>query len=111
MSTPHCVDCRKGPDDAKLFLYPGNQHYFADSSPSSYDAEATKLLTGRVLEFLDRALAGHRKRAVASPGASLDQENRASSRCVNSQLRIADWNRSSCVICNERADLRACLSR
>ena len=41
-------------DDAELFLYPGDQHYFADSSLPSYDAEATKLLTKRVLEFLDR---------------------------------------------------------
>jgi len=41
-------------DDAELFLYPGDQHYFADSSLPSYDAEATKLLTKRVLEFLAR---------------------------------------------------------
>ncbi len=41
-------------EDAELFLYPGDQHYFADSSLSSYDAEATALLTKRVLEFLDR---------------------------------------------------------
>lgn len=41
-------------DDAELFLYAGDQHYFADSSLSSYDAEATKLLTERVLAFLDR---------------------------------------------------------
>ena len=41
-------------DDAELFLYPGDQHYFADSSLPSYDAEATKLLTRRVLDFLDR---------------------------------------------------------
>jgi dienelactone hydrolase len=41
-------------DDAELFLYPGDQHYFADSSLPSYDAEATALLTKRVLEFLDR---------------------------------------------------------
>ena len=40
--------------DAQLFLYRGDQHYFADSSLPSYDAEATRLLTGRVLEFLDR---------------------------------------------------------
>jgi dienelactone hydrolase len=40
--------------DAELFLYPGDQHYFADSSLPSYDAEATALLTKRVLEFLDR---------------------------------------------------------
>jgi len=41
--------------DAELFLYPGDQHYFADSSLPSYDANATALLTRRVLEFLDRA--------------------------------------------------------
>lgn len=40
--------------DAELFLYPGDQHYFADSSLPSYDADATALLTSRVLEFLDR---------------------------------------------------------
>jgi dienelactone hydrolase len=38
--------------DAELFLYPGDQHYFADSSLPSYDPEATALLTKRVLEFL-----------------------------------------------------------
>ena len=26
-------------DEAELFLYPGDQHYFADSSPPSYDPE------------------------------------------------------------------------
>ena len=42
--------------DGELFLYPGDQHYFADSSLPSYDAEATALLTRRVLDFLaDRA--------------------------------------------------------
>ena len=41
--------------DAELFLYPGDQHYFADSSLPSYDVNATALLTRRVLEFLDRA--------------------------------------------------------
>ena len=40
--------------DAELFLYPGDQHYFADSSLPSYDPEATALLTRRVLEFLAR---------------------------------------------------------
>jgi len=39
-------------DDGELFLYPGDQHYFADSSLPSYDPEATKLLTERVLNFL-----------------------------------------------------------
>jgi dienelactone hydrolase len=41
-------------EDAELFLYPGDQHYFADSSLPSYDPEATALLTRRVLEFLAR---------------------------------------------------------
>lgn len=41
-------------DDAELFLYPGDQHYFADSSLPSYDAAATRLLMERVLEFLAR---------------------------------------------------------
>ena len=40
--------------DGELFLYQGDQHYFADSSLPSYDAEATTLLTERVLEFLGR---------------------------------------------------------
>jgi dienelactone hydrolase len=40
--------------DAELFLYPGDQHYFADSSLPSYDPEATALLTKRVLDFLAR---------------------------------------------------------
>jgi dienelactone hydrolase len=39
-------------EDGELFLYPGDQHYFADSSLPSYDAEATALLTRRVLDFL-----------------------------------------------------------
>lgn len=38
--------------DAELFLYPSDQHYFADSSLPSYNAEAGALLTQRVLEFL-----------------------------------------------------------
>jgi dienelactone hydrolase len=39
-------------EDAELFLYPGDQHYFADSSLPSYDPDATALLVERVLEFL-----------------------------------------------------------
>jgi dienelactone hydrolase len=39
-------------DQAELFLYPGDQHYFADSSLPSYDPDATALLTRRVLDFL-----------------------------------------------------------
>jgi dienelactone hydrolase len=38
--------------DGELFLYPGDQHYFADSSLPSYDPAATALLTQRVLAFL-----------------------------------------------------------
>jgi dienelactone hydrolase len=38
---------------AELFLYPGDQHIFADNSLSSYDAEASALLMERVLDFLD----------------------------------------------------------
>jgi dienelactone hydrolase len=41
--------------DAALFLYPGDQHYFADSALPSYDADATAILTHRVLTFLTRA--------------------------------------------------------
>ena len=41
-------------DDAELFLYPSDQHYFADSSLPSYDPEAAALLTQRVLAFLAR---------------------------------------------------------
>jgi dienelactone hydrolase len=41
-------------EDAELFLYPGDQHYFADSSLPSYDESATKLLTQRVLTFLEQ---------------------------------------------------------
>ena len=39
-------------EQGELYLYPGDQHYFADSSLPSYDAEATALLLQRVLEFL-----------------------------------------------------------
>ena len=40
--------------DAELFLYPGDQHYFADPSLPSYDAEATRLVVQRVLGLLAR---------------------------------------------------------
>ena len=39
-------------EEAEIFLYPGDQHLFTDSSLSSYDAEATDLLVERVLSFL-----------------------------------------------------------
>lgn len=38
--------------DGELYLYPGDQHLFADSSLPSYDTEATELLMQRVLGFL-----------------------------------------------------------
>ena len=41
-------------DGSELFLYPGDQHLFADSSLPSYDADAAALLTERVLAFLAR---------------------------------------------------------
>lgn len=37
---------------AELFLYPGDRHYFADSSLPSYDPDAAALLLRRVREFL-----------------------------------------------------------
>jgi dienelactone hydrolase len=40
-------------DRAELFLYPGTEHLFADSSLAPYDPEAAALLTERVLAFLD----------------------------------------------------------
>ncbi len=47
-------------DDAELFLYPGDQHYFADSTLPSYDPAAAALLTRRVLDFLDAVLTPRR---------------------------------------------------
>lgn len=42
-----------GTEDAELFLYPGKQHLFADSSLPSYDPVAADLLVSRVIRFLD----------------------------------------------------------
>jgi dienelactone hydrolase len=39
-------------EHVELFLYPGDQHLFADNSLPSYDADAAALLTRRVLDFL-----------------------------------------------------------
>jgi dienelactone hydrolase len=39
-------------DQAELFLYPGGEHLFVDSSLASYDEAAATLLTERVLAFL-----------------------------------------------------------
>lgn len=38
---------------AELFLYPGDQHLFADSSLTSYDERATAMMKRRVLKFLN----------------------------------------------------------
>jgi dienelactone hydrolase len=40
--------------DGELFVYPGDAHLFEDDTLPSYDADATALLTERVLAFLDR---------------------------------------------------------
>jgi dienelactone hydrolase len=40
-------------EGVELFLYPGDQHYFADSSLPSFDPEAAALLTERAIAFLD----------------------------------------------------------
>ena len=40
-------------DRAELFLYPGEEHLFADPSLPAYDAAAAGVLTERVLAFLD----------------------------------------------------------
>ncbi|MGO8959929.1 MAG: dienelactone hydrolase family protein [Streptosporangiaceae bacterium] len=40
-------------EQAELFLYPGKEHLFADSSLPSYDQAAASLLMRRVLDFLD----------------------------------------------------------
>jgi len=41
-------------ENAELFLYPGDQHLFADNSLPSYDPAAARLLTERVTKFLER---------------------------------------------------------
>jgi len=40
-------------DQAEVFLYPGREHLFADSSLPSYDAAAATLVLQRALRFLD----------------------------------------------------------
>jgi dienelactone hydrolase len=42
-----------GAGKAELFLYPGNQHLFADNSLPSYDEGAAALLIERVILFLE----------------------------------------------------------
>ncbi|MDF2749337.1 MAG: dienelactone hydrolase [Gaiellaceae bacterium] len=47
-------------DRAELFLYPGTEHLFADSSLPAYDPAAAALLTERVLAFLDEVEAAEK---------------------------------------------------
>jgi dienelactone hydrolase len=42
-------------ENGELFLYPGNQHLFADNSLPDYDQAAAGLLTERVIGFLNTA--------------------------------------------------------
>ncbi|MEO5654304.1 MAG: dienelactone hydrolase family protein [Marmoricola sp.] len=44
-----------GSDLAELFVYPGDQHLFTDSSLPSHDPDATALVLQRSLELLERA--------------------------------------------------------
>jgi dienelactone hydrolase len=55
---------------AELFLYPGEEHLFADSSLPAYDAVAAALLTERVLAFLEEI--GPRSQAAPKRAASSD---------------------------------------
>lgn len=41
-----------GPEKAELFVYPGDEHLFVDSSLPTYDADAAALVTRRTLQFL-----------------------------------------------------------
>jgi dienelactone hydrolase len=43
-----------GPELGELFIYPGDQHLFADSSLPSYHPDAAALVLRRSLEFLGR---------------------------------------------------------
>ena len=43
-----------GPERGEVFVYPGDQHLFADSSLPSYDADAAALALQRSRDFLDR---------------------------------------------------------
>jgi dienelactone hydrolase len=43
-----------GPDLGELYVYPGNQHLFTDSSLPAYDKEAADLVIERSLAFLGR---------------------------------------------------------
>jgi dienelactone hydrolase len=48
----------KDAPDAKLYVYPGSAHLFADSSLAEYDEEAARLVLDRSKEFLARRTRG-----------------------------------------------------
>ncbi len=48
------IVAQAGPELAELFVYPGDQHLFTDSSLPSYDADATALVVQRSLQLLER---------------------------------------------------------
>jgi dienelactone hydrolase len=47
-------DLVESTDQAELFLYPGTEHLFADSSLPAYDPAAASALIERVLAFLHK---------------------------------------------------------
>jgi dienelactone hydrolase len=51
-----------GPELGEVFVYPGDQHLFTDSSLPSYDADATDLVAQRSLALLDRPALGTLRR-------------------------------------------------
>ena len=51
---PAARDLAASTSEAELFVYPGEQHLFADSSLDAYDPEAAALLMSRVRDLLAR---------------------------------------------------------
>ncbi|MER7169895.1 dienelactone hydrolase family protein [Streptomyces mesophilus] len=49
---PAARELAKSTSAAELFVYPGDQHLFTDSSLDAFDAEASALVRERVLKFL-----------------------------------------------------------
>ena len=113
-------------DDAELFLYPGDQHYFADSTLPSYDPVATALLTQRVLGFLSAvppaaALTGYRRlpeadevservKHLAQPFAAEDRLR--SPVCCSSSVQALSHHGIHIVdvpVCDRPGDAGACV--
>jgi dienelactone hydrolase len=55
-------------DHAELFLYPGQEHLFADASLPAYDPAAANLLTERMLAFLNTTSTNAKSRTTALDG-------------------------------------------